>query len=368
MQKKLIAVAVAGLVSGAAFAQSNVTVSGIADVYYGRVANTGYKAVNAINSGGLSGSRIAFNGAEDMGNGLKAIFQLEESVDMTDGAGVGITGNNVRQSYVGLAGAFGAVVAGRLQTPGYYVGKFDALASAAISPQAILANGPMIGGAVGSTIAPSNNGRLNSAIAYLSPNFGGFSGVVAASTSNYRSEQQIANSDGTTKDEGAWALGLNFATGPVAVGFVHHNIQNYAGVDAYDAKESMLGASYNAGFLTVLGSWQTAKLKDTDSNKLYQIGVVVPVGAGNIHAAYGKLDMKDDTLDAKSYTIAYTHALSKRTTAYTGYNVTDNKSAQSLGVGRTFSGTSTGVSALGGYAVDAGGKAKAFVVGLRHSF
>ena len=115
----------------------------------------------------------------------------------------------------------------------------------------------------------------------------------------------------------------------------------------------MLGASFNAGFLTVLGSYQTAKLKDTDTNKLYQLGVVVPVGAGNIHAAYGKADFKDNTLDAKSYTVAYTHGLSKRTTAYAGYNVTDNNSAQTL---------------VAAGAVEAGGKAKALVFGVRHTF
>lgn len=364
MQKKLIALAVAAA-AAPAFAQSNVTISGVADAYYARIANDGYEKINAINSGGLSGSRIAFNGAEDLGNGLKAIFQLEQGVDLTDNGGW----NGTRQSYVGLAGSFGAVVAGRLQTPGYYVGKFDALASAAISPQAILSTGPMIGGAVGSTIAPSNNGRLNSAIAYLSPNFGGFSAVVAASTSNYRSEQAIVDTSTTEEDEGAYAIGLNYAIGPVAVGFVHHNIQNYAGVDDLDAKENMIGASFNAGFLTVLGSYQNAKLKGAETNNLWQLGVVVPVGAGNIHAAFGKLKMKDGVdLGAKSYTVAYTHALSKRTTAYTGYNVTTNEDGQSLGVGRTFPGTSTGVSVAGGIPVEAGGKAKALVVGVRHTF
>jgi predicted porin len=346
MQKKLIAVAVAGLMSGAAFADANVTISGIADVYYGRLSGDGFKSYNAVNSGGLSGSRVALNGAEDLGNGLKAIFQMEQKFDMTDNGGLVGT----RQSYVGLAGSFGAVVAGRLQTPGYYVGKFDALASAAISPQAILAGGKMIGGAAPSTIAPSDKARLNSAVAYLSPNFGGFSAVVAGSTSNYDSEQSTLTD--SALDAGAWALGLNYGIGPVAVGFVHHNIQNFAGVADLDIKENMLGASYNAGFLTVLGSYQDAKLKNADKNKLYQIGVVVPVGAGNIHAAYGKLDMKDDTMDAKSFTIAYTHGLSKRTTAYAGYNVTDNKDGQTLGITNT----------------EAGGKAKGLVVGLRHSF
>jgi predicted porin len=187
MQKKLIAAAVAGLISGAAFAADNVTVYGVADVYYARMSGDSYKSYNAVNSGGLSGSRIGFQGSEDLGNGLKAIFQSELAYNQADNGGLSST----RQSYVGLAGSFGAIVAGRLQTPGYYVGKFDALASAAISPQAILAGGSkMIGGAVTTTIAPSNAARLNSAVAYLSPDFGGFTAVVAASTSNYDTAEQ----------------------------------------------------------------------------------------------------------------------------------------------------------------------------------
>lgn len=353
MQKKLIALAVAAAAAAPAFAQSNVTVYGVADAYYGRLSGTGYKSFNAINSGGLSGSRLGFKGAEDLSGGLKAIFEMEQAFDLTDGAGFG-SANSTRQAYVGLAGSFGAVVAGRLQTPGYYVGKFDALASAAISPQAILAKGNMLGNAVASTIAPSNNGRLNSAVAYLSPNFAGFSAVVAGSASNYDSEQTTVTD--TATDAGAWAVGLNYATGPVAVGFVHHNIQNYAGVAVNDAKENLIGASFNAGFLTVLGSYQNAKLKGTDTNKLYQIGVVVPVGAGNIHAAFGKLDMKDNNYDAKSMTVAYTHGLSKRTTAYAGYNKTDNKDHQTLGL------TSVNI------ATGSSSSAKGFVVGLRHTF
>jgi predicted porin len=118
----------------------------------------------------------------------------------------------------------------------------------------------------------------------------------------------------------------------------------------------MIGASFNAGFLTVLGSYQDAKLKNYDKNKLYQIGVVVPVGAGNIHFAYGKLDMKDDTYDAKSMTVAYTHALSKRTTAYAGYNKTDNKDNSALGL------TNVNI------ATGSTSSAKGLVVGMRHSF
>jgi predicted porin len=352
MQMKLIALAVAAAAAAPAFAQSNVTISGVADAFYGRLKGDGYKAYNAVNSGGLSGSRIALNGAEDLGNGLKAIFQMEQKFNITDGAS-DLT--STRQSYVGLAGGFGAIVAGRLQAPGYYVGKFDALASAAISPQAILSGGNMIGGAVKSTISPGDMARLNSAVAYLSPNFGGFSAVVAASASAHVGEQSTLTD--SAQDTGVYGLGLNYAAGPVAVGFVHHNIQNYAGGEDLDATENMIGASFNAGFLTVLGSYQNAKLKDTKTNKLYQVGVVVPVGAGNIHAAFGKLDMDNDDLDATSYTVAYTHALSKRTTAYAGYNMTKNEDGQGLGL-----------TTVGDTSATTGGNASGIVVGVRHTF
>ena len=82
MQKKLIAMAVAGLASGAALAQSNVTVYGIVDMAYIRGAADGASSRTFINSGGLSGSRLGFKGVEDLGNGLKAVFNLEWGMDL----------------------------------------------------------------------------------------------------------------------------------------------------------------------------------------------------------------------------------------------------------------------------------------------
>ena len=80
MQKKIIALAVAGLVSGAAFAQSNVVIYGIADagyVYASKNTADNVKSQSRIYSGGQSGSRLGFRGTEDLGNGLSANFRLE---------------------------------------------------------------------------------------------------------------------------------------------------------------------------------------------------------------------------------------------------------------------------------------------------
>ena len=62
---------------------------------------------------------------------------------------------------------------------------------------------------------------------------------------------------------------------------------------------------------------------------LWQVGVIVPVGAGNIRGAYGQADLDkvanvlSRDVKPKSFTIAYTHAFSKRTTGYLGYNKID---------------------------------------------
>ena len=125
MQKKLIALAVASLASGAAFAQTNVTMYGVADVGYmystgdaGRVGNVpipGTNTFSGINSGLLAGSRLGFRGEEALGNGLKAVFTLEYSLNLDNNSGVGNTGGlNARQQYVGLShSGWGTVALGR---------------------------------------------------------------------------------------------------------------------------------------------------------------------------------------------------------------------------------------------------------------
>ncbi|MBK7414258.1 MAG: porin [Dechloromonas sp.] len=83
MQKKIIALAIAGLASTAAFAQSNVTVYGVVDAAYIYTHTNGGDRLNnkanekhgndfnGIQSGQLTGSRIGFKGTEDLGNGLE---------------------------------------------------------------------------------------------------------------------------------------------------------------------------------------------------------------------------------------------------------------------------------------------------------
>ncbi|TCF99916.1 porin [Paraburkholderia strydomiana] len=82
------AVAAAGvsLTCGAAHAQSSVTLYGIADVGVEHINNTSAGGAQTREvSGNLSGSRWGLKGAEDLGGGMKAIFQLESGFNINDG-------------------------------------------------------------------------------------------------------------------------------------------------------------------------------------------------------------------------------------------------------------------------------------------
>ncbi|WP_313953045.1 porin, partial [Accumulibacter sp.] len=225
MQKKLIALAVAGLASGAAFAQSNVTIYGIADaayVYGSGGTPTGvsgnYK-FSGIQSGYLSGSRLGFKGTEDLGNGLKAIFTLEYSLSVDGNTGVGSTGGlNARQQFVGLSSAkLGTVALGRQYAPGYIATvNNDPTGGATFGTQSILSN------AGGNTITPNSAARFNNAATYTSPNFSGFTGKLIYGFGE-------SGPTASTSDNGQWGAGGNYANGPLNIDLVYQSRQNVNG-------------------------------------------------------------------------------------------------------------------------------------------
>ncbi len=366
MQKKVIALAVAGLVSGAAFAQSNVTIYGVVDAGYvhasGNNGNTGGPAndtFNGINSGVLAGSRLGFKGEEGLGNGLKAVFVAEYGLEVDGNYGVGNTsGLNTRQAYVGLShNKLGTVSLGRQYAAGFYaMAKNDILAtSASAAPLNLLTQ------ATGMTIQAGSAGRINNSIAYTSPTFSGFS---ARALYGY-GEQAASAGDGgnSTSNRGTLALGGNYANGPLNLDVVYQtrqNLNNRAAVAAVagnagtaavagvvtgavatedDVNEWYVGGSYDFKVAKLVASYQTQDDKNGTSNqqadaKVWAVGVMVPVfGKGTVHAGYSKLnwDNGNGALangDSSAWAAGYTHALSKRTTLFTTYTYVNNDNAR----------------------------------------
>lgn len=343
MQKKIIALAIAGLASTAAFAQTNVTIYGIADAYVGYINQNGGTGNNVgeqhgrdtvtVASGGLSGSRLGFKGTEDLGNGLKAVFVLEYGLDLVNNVGVGVgnaaTGNTLggtamaRQQYVGLNGGFGTVSFGRQYAPGYYASLNDASAYSVLSSKAAsqaFLNGTIVGG---------NNARWDNSINYMTNNLGGFTAQVI-----YQGGAQ-ANELSTRESYG---IGATYAAGPVRVDYVFQNAKYLTpAVDGLRSEEHYIGGSFDAKVVKVIASFQTVDQGDKavagQGNKghAYNIGVIVPVGKGNIHAGYALADRNSNGRAGSVYrgqqetlNLIYTHGLSKRTTLYTGVTYNDN--------------------------------------------
>lgn len=368
MQKKVIALAVAGLVSGAAFAQTNVTIYGVADLGFvsssgtragatGNSNNTGSANYNGIDSGIWGGSRIGFKGEEGLGNGLKAIFTLEYYIapDLNSGVGsapttqgAGGSGSNSRQSFVGLShNKLGTLTMGRQYAAGFYTQvRNDAFAGASTGALAA------VNGAGVHTMVAGNAARLNNSIVYTSPNWAGFTVVGGYSYGEAGLQSSTGVSQGAN---GVFTTGLNYANGPLNLDVAYHSRQarstgilttpvspaivpvagqmtTVASVGTGDSvNEWMVGGSYDFKVVKLFATYQdqndnNGNSTNEASNRAWSVGATMPVfGNGKIHASYA--DLKWDRTGAGSsdvWALGYTHALSKRTTLYTTYTYADN--------------------------------------------
>ena len=332
-----------------AAAQSNVTFYGAVDAFVGYAK--GDRAHDwVVDSGGLEPSRFGFHGTEDLGNGLKAVFRLEQGFAVDTGTVVppnGTTGLAFsRQALVGLQGAMGTLTLGRQHTPGYWMSllRYDAMMGGPFSPvTALAAQGGM-------SIVSTGPGRANNSVNYNLPKFGGFT----ASVMYGFGLESVVN-----ENAGHFAgLSLNYANGPLSVGYVFHRLDtSTAAAPIVDRaqREHMVGASYDFGAAKVIASYQTLDGDVAAEGRLWSLGARIPVGtAGNIQVAYAKYRSDASDSDSRSYAVGYSHDLSKRTALYARVARADNDDAVARNV----------VTAL----AVAGGSTTLVGVGMRHSF
>ena len=126
MNQRALFAAIAVLATGGACAQTNVQIYGVMDAGIEHVTNASAAGgdVTKVYSGGANNSRLGFRGSEDLGGGLKAVFNLESGLLIDTGSFDGALFR--RQANVGLEGKFGRVVIGRSFTTVYdFVNPFD---------------------------------------------------------------------------------------------------------------------------------------------------------------------------------------------------------------------------------------------------
>lgn len=165
MKKHFFSLAALTAFAVPAFAQSSVTLYGLIDEGFDYTNNVRGGHVYELASGYAQGSRWGLKGSEDLGGGLKAIFQLENGFNASNG-GLNQGGRMFgRQAYVGLSSDFGTVTLGR-----QYDSVVDYLAQTT-------ANGNWAGYLFSHPLDNDNTDnsfRVNNTIKYASPDYAGF--------------------------------------------------------------------------------------------------------------------------------------------------------------------------------------------------
>jgi predicted porin len=209
MKKALIALAVLGAVSGAAMAQSSVTLYGVGDIALGKARSGGAvggapdKKVGAQSNTVVTNgtSRIGLRGKEDLGGGLWAGFNYEGQVNLANGStnSYNAVGNGAawtRAAFVTLgSNAFGSVNLGRNLTPSY-----DGVMAWELTNEA---NYSVVNATYGFGGAPNN--RNNAQLEYRTPNIYGFWGELS----------YIPKADGALVDKGVLADGVTGGTNKI---------------------------------------------------------------------------------------------------------------------------------------------------------
>jgi predicted porin len=345
MKKALIALAVLGAASGAALAQSSVTLYGVADIAIGKARAGGDVKWGAQSNSVVTNgtSRIGLTGREDLGGGLWAGFRFESPVNLATGS----TGANTwsREANVQMgSNNFGTVKFGRSLTPSYY--------GAAAWELTGMANYSVVVNTYGWGAYP--NPRSNVQLDYKTPSFAGLSAELA----------YVPKADGALLDNGVanqtdrWDFNLIYAgTGPVqgltlaltankaqkTTNSQYGNKANYTLGGQYKFHNTFaLAASYNRANSAPHWQWVNHQFAGgTSFGKRYGFSLG---GSVYMNAFTLTLDLTRDTkndmgVNRKKYTnglVEGKYALSKRTFLYADYTRLDNTNNYGLGVRHNF--------------------------------
>ena len=342
MRKTLIAVA-ALAASGAAMAQSSVTLFGIVDtsVAHVRGNGSGNKNYGLLNNG-IATSRLGFRGIEDLGGGVKAAFWLEGAVQPDTG---GNSLNFQRRSSVSLLGDFGELRLGRYLTAGH-----DKPSSYSVFSTIGL------GGFQGWAW---EDVRFNNMVAYYSPNWSGLTLGV-----NYAFHENPSNSN--SEAGRYWGIEGTYANQALSVTLAADQAEDTTKILADKVRSYSLGAGYNFGGFKLNGLAHQARFKnlavvggDLKYNS-YLIGATAAVGAvGLVKAQYAHYKAGD--AKANQLSLGYEHNLSKRTALYGTYSYLKNNEYGGWVVSETTS-NNLGVNGVADKA------SHGIQVGVRHSF
>lgn len=370
MNKKLVAVAIAGLLAAplASAQTANVTLYGRLNLSIegvkGRQVDNTNPTVFRVTS---NSSRFGIRGSEGIGNGINVIFQVENSIG-ADSSGGTIAG---RDTFLGVQGAFGTARLGRFHAPyddihGIFGNSSTALTSI-LGTATMWANGvgdQAVGGG-GSQVNGSFDDRYANSIRYDTPNFAGFTGHAQYSA--------LENNRPGRTNAGAWQVAGFYNNGPIQAGLAYAK-HSEVRADNLDDQALSIAGQYNFGMFKVGAVYEMLKYETPTGDlerDFWAISTHVNLGPGVFYAYYGQaLDgkggaangtrvggiVKGTDTSAKQWQVSYMYPISKRTQVYAGYTEIRNEP----GAWYSFN--------TGAYAVAQGAKPLGFIAGAIHNF
>ncbi|XVJ68783.1 MAG: porin [Rhizobacter sp.] len=413
MKKILTVGAVAAVASSVVMGQTGaptVELYGIADAGVMRVSGLKGGSNNFVASGVMEGTRWGLRGNEDLGGGYRALFLLESRVEIDTGgtsnrplsgtqlpdrasvatlmglpatlqpfvtavgasiataeAGVNLPNRLFdRQAYLGMVTPVGAVLAGRMYTPAYELNaNFDIMKT----------ESSLAAGQVGS-FPPTIDIRLSNSLAYRIQ-AAGFTGSAMYS---------LGEVSGAATKGRFWGVMGMYKSPRFSAGAAHNTRNNELGATALTSSIAGVSVNIGDGALNFMG----AKIKDNNPTGLSGIAASLPTSVGLpvqdafirafkldgelLHVGYRHVfgpstvsvaytqynDKRPNNADTRSYGVAYTYALSKRTDINAVLTQFDNS-----GLGQSAPGQA---GFFGGVTESAGKDSTSVALGLRHRF
>ena len=341
MKKSLVALAVLAA-SGAAMAQSSVTLFGVVDAGY----SVGKGATNKtqLATDRIGSSRLGFRGVEDLGGGMRAEFWLEAGVANDSGAGANTNTNNQasgattsgltfnRKSTVGLVGSMGEIRLGRDYTPQFYTDAiFDPFGTNGVASSLIAYGG-------GLTAA-----RASNMIAYHSPVVGGFKVMLGS----YMGENNTGAAAGKAGDGNG--VYVNYTNGPLTLATGSATTKTSASTEV---KTSNFGGSYNLGVANLSAESNTVSSTGAVDVKGRLIGATIPMAGGTFKISNASL--KQGAAETKRNAVGFVQPLSKRTSLFATYARNGNSGGAARG--------------LNGATVNANQSSTGYDLGVNHTF
>jgi predicted porin len=367
MQKKLLALAVAGVLAApaVAMAQSAVTISGVFKTSLDNYSISSPSAARAgLNTSETritdNSSRLIFGITEDIGGGMAGIAQVDMRLN-TDTGALAASGN----TWVGIRGnSWGTVTLGRHdlhygKQPDDIAVKAGALQAASVSLMDFVANG---------STAIAGATRTNNVLRYDSPNWSGFAFTAAYSTNPTGQEADLTS--GVRKGN-AWNFNPTYTANNFGVGWSYWNQKADAGGALSDQKSNVFYGYWTGGGFKVGAAINQSKVENgtTGAVQFDRRAWTIPVswtsGSHNIYAHYtkaGKDKVVGDGSDARMVALAYVYDLSKRTSVGLTYAQISNNAnaAYNFFTNSTFGGA--------GNTPNAGEDPRLLALTLRHAF